>query len=447
MERKAGQMKKFQEMITKDLGWKLLSVVIAVVLWFMVINLEHPIESRSYTQSIVFENIDSLTNQGLTLRNPDELENLKITIKVKAQRTELDRLNQHKHQIKAWIDLGNIVNAQGGMVVNLPVQVKLPESAGTGFEIISRTPSILTVSLERLISVQKTIEPEFTGTTAQGYVLTDISLSPETVQVTGPEYLINQITAVKANINSTELQESTATTVVPLAYDAQGNVINKVQISPAQVTASLGVYHMDTLSLFASTNGEVRQGYVVEKISCSPSTVEIIGSKEALSQYKQMVLPPIDITDATRTVVKTFSLRNLLPDGILLKSDNSGLVQVTIEVNPESKKQWKIPVDNIVLTGKNTELYEYHFEQDTFTLEAAGSAAQINAVSPEKLTAVVNVSNVSLGRHTLQIAVDLPEGIRISGAIPETTITISERKQTENPDSSSSQTQDTENEP
>ncbi|NLK37474.1 MAG: hypothetical protein GX299_05265 [Epulopiscium sp.] len=441
-------MKKFQEMITKDLGWKLLSVVIAVVLWFMVINLEHPIESRSYTQSIVFENIDSLTNQGLTLRNPDELENLKITIKVKAQRTELDRLNQYKHQIKASVDLGNIPNAQGGMVINLPVHVKLPEAAGTGFEIISRTPSILTLSLERLISVQKIIEPEFTGTTAQGYVLTDMSLNPETVKISGPESLIDQITTVKAVINSTELQESISTTVVPLAYDAKGNVINKVHISPSQVTASLGIYHMDTLSLSASTEGEVRQGYVVGKISCSPSTVEIIGSKEALSQYKQMVLPPVDITDATKTVIKTFSLRNLLPDGILLKSDNSGLVQVMIEVNPESKKQWKIPVDNIVLTGKNTELYDYYFEQDTFTLEAAGSATQINAVSPEKLSAVVNVSNVSPGRYTLQIAVELPEGVRISGVMPETTITISERKQPENlPESSPSQPQDTENEP
>lgn len=32
-------MKKFQELLTKDLGWKLLSIAIAATMWFMVINI------------------------------------------------------------------------------------------------------------------------------------------------------------------------------------------------------------------------------------------------------------------------------------------------------------------------------------------------------------------------------------------------------------------------
>ena len=42
-------MKKFQELLTKDLGWKLLSIAIAATMWFMVINITQPVDTRSYS--------------------------------------------------------------------------------------------------------------------------------------------------------------------------------------------------------------------------------------------------------------------------------------------------------------------------------------------------------------------------------------------------------------
>ena len=42
-------MKRFQELLMKDLGWKLLSVAIATTMWFMVISINQPIDTRSYS--------------------------------------------------------------------------------------------------------------------------------------------------------------------------------------------------------------------------------------------------------------------------------------------------------------------------------------------------------------------------------------------------------------
>ena len=85
-------MKKFQELLTKDLGWKLLSIAIAATMWFMVINITQPVDTRSYSRPLTLENMDTLTSRGLTVGNAEELKNTKITVKVKAQRTALDRL-------------------------------------------------------------------------------------------------------------------------------------------------------------------------------------------------------------------------------------------------------------------------------------------------------------------------------------------------------------------
>ena len=86
-------MKKFQELLTKDLGWKLLSIAIAATMWFMVINITQPVDTRSYSRPLTLENMDTLTSRGLTVGNAEELKNTKITVKVKAQRTALDRLD------------------------------------------------------------------------------------------------------------------------------------------------------------------------------------------------------------------------------------------------------------------------------------------------------------------------------------------------------------------
>ena len=56
---------------TKDIGWKLLSLAIAVALWFMVINTENPLETRSYTASVQIQNEESLFERVYVVVNED----------------------------------------------------------------------------------------------------------------------------------------------------------------------------------------------------------------------------------------------------------------------------------------------------------------------------------------------------------------------------------------
>jgi len=107
-------MKKFQEMLMKDLGWKLLSIAIAIIMWFMVININQPVDTRTYSKYITLENMDVLTDRGLTVRNADELISTKVNIKIKAQRTALDRLNQSNDWLQVSIDLGGLGSAMDG---------------------------------------------------------------------------------------------------------------------------------------------------------------------------------------------------------------------------------------------------------------------------------------------------------------------------------------------
>ena len=118
-------MKKIQELICKDFGWKLLSVAIATILWFMVINIDQPVDTRGYNRPLSIENMETLTDRGLTVGNLEELKNTKITVKVKAQRTALDRLSQNPEWITAAVDLAELSSVVNGDTAALPVSVSI----------------------------------------------------------------------------------------------------------------------------------------------------------------------------------------------------------------------------------------------------------------------------------------------------------------------------------
>ena len=144
-------MKRFQELLMKDIGWKLLSIAIAAVMWFMVINITQPVDTRSYSRPITLKNLETLTSQGLTIGNEETLKNTKITIKVKAQRTALDRLNQNPEWLQASVDFSGLTAAASGDIITLPIDITM-QNGLTDCDIVSKNPVAVEAHVETLVS-------------------------------------------------------------------------------------------------------------------------------------------------------------------------------------------------------------------------------------------------------------------------------------------------------
>ena len=163
-------MKRFQELLMKDIGWKLLSVAIAAIMWFMVINITQPVDTRSYSRPLMLENLEALTSRGLTIGNAEELKSSKITVKVKAQRTALDRLTQNPDWITASVDLSELAYAVNGDTVALPVNVSVIQG-GTTYAISSKSPAVVEARVETLATKEMSVEVEINGELENGIYL------------------------------------------------------------------------------------------------------------------------------------------------------------------------------------------------------------------------------------------------------------------------------------
>jgi YbbR domain-containing protein len=191
-------MKKFKEMIFKDFGWKLLSIAIATILWFMVINIDQPVDTRTYSRPLSIENMSVLTDKGLTIGNLEELKTTKVNVKVKAQRTALDRLSQNPEWISAVADLSELTSVNNGDIISLPVAVSI--QGGNTYGISSKSPAAVEIHIEIMDSRELPVEVKLNGTLEDGTYLSEPLLSAETVRVTGPASLVNTIVSVRFSL-------------------------------------------------------------------------------------------------------------------------------------------------------------------------------------------------------------------------------------------------------
>lgn len=427
-------MKKLQEKIMKDIGWKLLSLAIAILLWFMVINIEHPVTTRIYTQTITMEKIDALTQQGLTILNKGQLENMKVSAKVKAQRTALDRLTQYRNSIKAVVDFNKLGNVKSGDVASLDISFLLPDVAGTGFEIVSQSPEQAEVIIERLAAKRIPIDVHINGEVGNGYTTLQPQISPSSVQISGAASVISRVKTIQVDVELQQASEDVVVTAEPVAYDENGKQVEGVTMDTSKVQVSIGIQKNKMVNLIASTTGTPAQGYEITEIKWSPKTVNIAGSEVILNRLQEITLPSLDVTDATQTVVESFLLNEILPDGVMLGNDTPLEAEVSVVIQQEENQQITVQSAAATLQGADEQNYEYTLSEESVSLQLTGSAGELAAITTGSIPITANVENLEIGEHDVVLEIDLPEGVALVGEVPSITVTVNQKEQEQETD-------------
>ena len=419
-------MKKLQELLCKDLGWKLLSIAIATILWFMVINIDQPIGTRDYSRPLSIRNIEVLTDRGLTIGNLEELKNTKITVKVKAQRTALDRLSQNPEWITAAVDLSELSYAVNGDVIALPVTVSI--QGGNTYGISSKSPAVVEVEVETMASKELPVEVYLNGDLDEGTYLSEPLLSAETVLVTGPSTLVDTVTSVRATVTAEDIEKTPDIMATLTCYNAAGMIVKGVFIDPEEIMVSYALHDMKQVPLQVEITGSPAPGYQVGNIYCRPQYAALIGSAEALDRIASLQLDSINVSGLTTSTTRTFHLMDYLPEGVTLM-DESGksTVEVTVEISEQSQKQLTLPASGLKIIGQeNGKEYILHGDAH-ITLSGDGPA--LESIQADDLQGSINVNGLSAGDHKVMIHASLPDGFLMNPSY--ITVTVKETEASE----------------
>lgn len=184
-----------------------------------------------------------------------------------------------------FVDLRNLPVGEH----QVPIQTEnLSEQLNTRVD-----PAFVNVVIEERVSQEFRIDPEINERMlAEGFILENVAVNPETVTVTGPKSMIDAISFVKATVSGEQgVKESfkTAARVRVLAEDL--TKLENAEIEPQEVEVDVDVVEYSKMvPVRLESIGEARPGITINDWSTATEEVRIFGPKTVVDEINEYVI-------------------------------------------------------------------------------------------------------------------------------------------------------------
>lgn len=399
---------------TMDIGWKLLSLIIAIGLWFMVINTENPVETRSYTAAIQLQNEEALTERGYVVVNDEELSSTRVTVRLRGQRLALDALSQSSTRVQAVVDLSDVIYSYSGEPVSVPVDIVIPSVVNSSFEILSKSVQTVSVDIQPYVNKDFDVKAVVNTTDETAKELANAVASPGSVTVYGARSIVESVAEVRAYVSPETVEDGMVMTAVPVAYNADGIVVGDVTFGTEELSVMITLDEVKSVRVNLSLTGEVADGYEITDYYTTPETMEVAGDAAALSRLNSINLPDIDVTGLEANSGYEFSAGDYLPDG--LRALDGGRITATVIVEEEETKELIIPVDSVTWGDTLAEGYMASISGEDISISVKGVASVIDTLTAADIEAHIDLDGLEEGEHdNVYVRFELPEGVSLAG--------------------------------
>ncbi len=281
-------------------GTKIIALVVAVTLWGTVAYSQNPTGSRTVT--VRLEGIPP-PPPGVVLLAPLP----PISVRVVGPQENLRSADSRS--LRAVADLSKLIQGKNRVPVTVtPIDPNLRVDA---------YHDSLEVVADRLGSVNVSIAVRPIGNPAEGYRMAEPTVRPKEVTAVGPQSLLD---GVVAYVNVDLGDRRTSIPERPYAVQLEGKNRShpeNVGATPSEVLVGVVIeaaivkvpkaVHFDLI-------GRQADGYRVTAAFADPPLVDISGAQALVDPLQQVLTDPVDISGATREVVREVALR--LPAGL-----------------------------------------------------------------------------------------------------------------------------------
>ena len=266
-----------------DKKWqlKIICLLMAIVLWFFIINEQNPMSEGSYTVPIVVENLDS---QYITSNVPKT-----VYVRLSGPRNTI--INVGPSDIKAYIDLSD---AQEGEM-SAPVRIEIP--AGTELKKQSMTSADIMVDVYTVRELALT--PHLVGQTKNDIFVSSLKVVPEKVVISGARRLVKQVEQAVVEIPIEDRIDDFSIMAPIQLVAADGSRIEGLEMTPWQSNIRISIGHnavTKDIPVYVTTEGDVSPSVSLKEIKINPDTVAVKGDANILKNLSRIDLPPIDIS-------------------------------------------------------------------------------------------------------------------------------------------------------
>ena len=366
---------------------KLLCVLVAFIIWVYVAAVESPDhEETIYDVPVNLMGVSSIeSNYNLSVFSGYDFT---VDLKVKGQLSTISKYSIDDYNVTA--DISKVTEG-GRYTINLafdmPSGVTLASSSSetAEFYIDERTTTIVSV-YPKLRSVA----------VAENYELGELSSDTETIVVSGPKILVDEVDFASVYLDAGNINSSVTMigkiTLVNKSGEDMANPYLKLSKNEARVI--IPIYEYKELQVVVPT----KYGYYNDqnsKISVSPDRIAVKGDPIVLEKISSLSTSVIDETKITSDLTMLLGLQ--MPDNISLAEGELSYVNVSITHIGTTTK--KIAVDNIKVKGAKN--IDYTIQTASVNIILRGNVKDLENIEEKDIEAVVDLSGFSESSGTI----------------------------------------------
>ncbi|MGO5094455.1 CdaR family protein [Agathobaculum sp. LCP25S3_E8] len=416
-------MKQFMK--KHDIWLRLLSILLAFVLWIVVRDIENPIKP-TIIRDVPVKLVG--TEQLMNNYNLSVIEyTTTIDVRVEGPNNEITDSTFRK-KVSATIDVSGITDGAGEYALTPQITTGSYNVDSTGTE-----PSTVRVLVDKVTTETVPVRVETTGTAADGSRPgTPEPTTTKEVTISGPEAELKEVAYAYGTIDVTG-KSSTFTGECSIAlYNDAGEPITGTHVTcqTDTITVRVPIYPVESVPLTVSlTDGETLKEDQVN-VSINPSSITLIGDQKTLAGITEINLGTIALDDVRTGVPVEMEIP--LPEGVRLDNGQPSTAEVTISVKEqENVSTRKIQVTKFVPTdtAQAQTPYSVSVLTESVEIELRGSESALQQVDLNSLSIGLTFDSVSLGLGTHRVkgvvaATGLPSGVTLVGGDVEVEIEI-----------------------
>lgn len=389
-------------------NWSLagLSLVLAVMLWVFVTDVENPTRTDFFPATIPVETVN--VSRDLAVASLSESA---VSVRISAPEDTWDDLT--RDNFRASVDLSGVSQRE------VEVTVRVEVTGAGGVEIVEVSPRRVAVSLETVTSKAVPVLVQLAGAPPLGYAASPATVVPEQVMVSGPESLVNLVEEAVADVNLTGVRVSLEQVFSVTARDSHGGDIDGVTLQPNTVAVDLPIVQQEFTTVYVvnpAFRGVPAEGFTVTDVTVEPSFVSVTGPIEVLQSISTVATEEVDIDGATSDVIRVVDVR--LPAGATVQGQESVTVQVSVA--PLGAAQSEVAFDVTPrLDGLAPDLTAT-LSPTVVRVRVAANISILSALSSSDVVVTLDVSGLAAGVHDVEVEVEVPPGVSVVSLDPST---------------------------
>jgi YbbR domain-containing protein len=386
---------KVKEFLKSDLALKILSVILALFLWFAI----NPVKTDHFNVPLNVINEESLKAKGLVLNTNSYQKYIDVSVRERAD--VLDSIKDADFEVT--LDLSKVKSVDDKVIpLDGPVYLGSKNISSSNMEI---KPKTVTLDLGKIEENPFNVQIETYGKLPSGYEIISKTAEPNIVSIQALDSVLANVGSVKVYVDVTGLKRTINITKECKIYNKKGEEMPELG---KRLNVNLKIEIGKKVTVLPITEGSPAKDFIEGTTTAEPDSVLITGDYDTMSLVNELKTQPLKIDGATKSINAQVLLQ--LPDGIKLVS-SSREVKIKVEIIPLIERTIELKPDSIFINGKKDDTAIKYEIVKPVSIRLKGKTEDVNRVTVDSMLASIDVSGLEEGTHNVPLEVTIPPNV------------------------------------